>query len=270
MPSLRKDSKYFDLIAGLVVNASIPVFTLQPQSQTVDEYATATFTAAADNATSYQWYKNNIPVGENSSVYSLNAADIDKNAVIKVVATNASGSTTSNVVTLGVISYVYQLDGLTQYMQLSSNVNVLAGDIVKLHFKAPATTYNRAYFLSGLDLASNPSLLLYAADNNIDKSPPASTVRVDGVETSAFVYGGYHTISIECSASSYMKFIGVRYSLDQRFAAFPIFKMTVTRSGLEILNMPLNNKGQGANQLSTVGNVNAAIINYNVNGWVPV
>jgi hypothetical protein len=41
-------------------------------------------------------------------------------------------------------------------------------------------------------------------------------------------------------------------------------------SGVLAHHIPLNNKSQGANQLATVGNVNADIFSYNASGWVAI
>jgi|GEM_PF-2097619 len=254
-----------------------PSLVSQPQSKTVDEYALATFSCEVTGGVapySYQWKKNAANVGTNSAALSFTAAATDKNASITVTVTDSVGALiTSSAAILGVTSYVYRLDGITQYIQLSSNVNVLANDLIELNFKAPVAAYNNAYFIAGTDSPTEPYYLLFAIDSTgrFDRRPVASTVVVDGIETTLLpLDGAYHNVKSLVSASSWFRWLGVRYSLDQRFAAFPLFKLSVKRSGVEIINIPLNNKGQGANQLATVGSVNATIINYNAAGWVAI
>jgi hypothetical protein len=58
-------------------------FVSQPQSTTVDEYSTATFTCAVTGGGapySYQYKKNGTNVGTDSAALSFTAAATDKNA----------------------------------------------------------------------------------------------------------------------------------------------------------------------------------------------
>src|SRR5581483_7729987 len=41
-----------------VIDSALPIFTTQPQAQTVVAGSTVTFTAVAANAITYQWFKN--------------------------------------------------------------------------------------------------------------------------------------------------------------------------------------------------------------------
>jgi hypothetical protein len=80
----------------------VPVFTTQPVAQTVEETSTVTFICAATGTTNYQWYKNDIAVGTDSSTYAFTAALADNDATIKVVVSNTTGPTTSDTVVLTV------------------------------------------------------------------------------------------------------------------------------------------------------------------------
>ncbi len=82
-----------------------PVFTLQPQSQSVNAGAAATFTVAASGtAPSYQWYKNGTVIaGATSPTLALAAAQVADAAAYLAVASNSAGSVTSSVATLTVV-----------------------------------------------------------------------------------------------------------------------------------------------------------------------
>lgn len=94
--------------------ASAPVFSTNlPATSTVGTGSTKTFTVASGNAT-YQWYKANSPTaapatdtaidGATSASYNYTAPNTEGIEYIYCVATNANGSTTSNVCTVTVAS----------------------------------------------------------------------------------------------------------------------------------------------------------------------
>ncbi|HEX7896911.1 MAG TPA: DNRLRE domain-containing protein [Planctomycetota bacterium] len=75
-----------------------PTITTQPQSQTITQGQTATFTVAASGATSYQWKLNGVDIpGATSASHTASTA-----GTYTVVVTNASGSVTSSPATLTV------------------------------------------------------------------------------------------------------------------------------------------------------------------------
>lgn len=95
---------------------SLPSFTVQPQSATVDEYGTQTFTIDVDNADSYQWYKNGVAVGDESGPLELtDISATDNGSVIWCKATNSDGSSFSDMATMSVIGKHYRLSGTTYH-----------------------------------------------------------------------------------------------------------------------------------------------------------
>jgi len=96
------DIQSFTVTSNAVAGAT-PVFTVQPASQTVGTGASVTFTAAASGSPTYQWRKDGIDLpGATSASYSIASASSTDAGSFTVVATNASGSTTSAAATLTV------------------------------------------------------------------------------------------------------------------------------------------------------------------------
>ena len=94
--------------ATLTVNpaSAAPVFTTQPQSQVAVAGATVTFTAVASGTPkpTYQWQKSAVSIiGANSSSYSIVGVTGNDSSNYTVIATNASGSTASDLAMLTVI-----------------------------------------------------------------------------------------------------------------------------------------------------------------------
>lgn len=77
--------------------ASGPIFTDQPDTQTVREGTSATFTVAATvtGTPSYQWKKNGSNVGTNSASYTFTPIIADSGAQITCTITDDNGNTTS-------------------------------------------------------------------------------------------------------------------------------------------------------------------------------
>ncbi|HKB91384.1 MAG TPA: immunoglobulin domain-containing protein [Opitutaceae bacterium] len=93
--------------AGAITNAAVTLtvnpgsagfaFTVQPVSQTIAPGGSATFTATAPGATSYQWQKNGTAISTaTGNTFTLNNLTSANSGTYAVVATNGSGSTTSS------------------------------------------------------------------------------------------------------------------------------------------------------------------------------
>lgn len=81
----------------------LPVITVQPTDQTVDENHTATFTLTATGADSYQWKsKANGNVGTSSNTYAFTATLADNGDSLWCYACNENGCDTSDTVELTV------------------------------------------------------------------------------------------------------------------------------------------------------------------------
>jgi len=84
-----------------------PSITSHPQSQTVDEAATATFTIGFDGSAplAFQWYKNNAPIdGATDPTLTLTGVSFsDNQSKYKCEVSNTLGTATSNEATLTVV-----------------------------------------------------------------------------------------------------------------------------------------------------------------------
>src|SRR5580658_3398237 len=100
----RAGAALLSIIAALAplraeAQASIPVITTQPISQSVNPGTMVTLSVTATGATTYQWYENSIPVGGNASTLPFSSAQTGVYSFY-VVASNATGYATSSTVTL--------------------------------------------------------------------------------------------------------------------------------------------------------------------------
>lgn len=110
-------------IVGGVPAGGAPVFTLQPQSQTVVEEATVTFTAEAvgEGPITYYWrYKGTLLVTNTTGVLALTNVTLEQQGNYSVGAANAHGITLSEPAALSVLA-------LPAIVQSPLGTNVLVG-----------------------------------------------------------------------------------------------------------------------------------------------
>lgn len=82
--------------------ASAPAFTLQPVAQSAARGSRLVLAAAADGASTYQWYHDGSPVaGATSASLEIAAFSLSDKGTWQLRASNAAGSAYSSVVTLG-------------------------------------------------------------------------------------------------------------------------------------------------------------------------
>jgi hypothetical protein len=262
-----------------------PSLVSQPQSKTVDEYALATFSCEVTGGVapySYQWKKNAANVGTNSAALSFTAAATDKNASITVVVTDSAGtSITSTAAVLGVTSYYFKRDGLTQYFALSSYIDTTTGDVIQLDFKATDAVSAILQTLMG-GAESGWSTSRVAIQNGALVLTRFSSVLIDGVTKSngsaIASDGAWHTLKFTIpDIYTLARIRSVGSFFDQRSGSPAsehspngIRNFSVTRAGVKLVNNPLNNKSLGSAQVGSVSGINATIANYNAAGWTVI
>jgi len=271
---INKNDIIFNMIGIPIGAVGGPLsFVTQPQSKTVDEYSLAAFSCEVTGGVApytYQWKKNGTNIGTNSANLSFAAAAADKNASITVVVTDSVGTAiTSTVAALGVTSYAFNFDGVTQYIQLSgSGIPVTAStSLIKLSFIGKNVSGNYKKFVESDErnfyIDSGASGTTFRISN--------CTVKMDGVSISSgttIPISGKHTLEITPLNSGTIKTISSRGGVD--LGNLPLYNFSVLSSGTTVNTIPLNNKSQGANQLATAGSINATIINYNAAGWTAI
>lgn len=84
--------------------APLPVFTSQPQSVSVNEGEQITLTATAENAKSYKWEKDGVPMeSQTTNTLTIASATTSDAGSYQLVAANSEGKTTrSNKATVTV------------------------------------------------------------------------------------------------------------------------------------------------------------------------
>lgn len=270
-------------------------FVSQPQSKTVDEYAIATFNCEVAGGVapySYQWIKNGVNVGTNSAALSFTAAATDNAASITVIVADSAGaSITSTAEVLGVTSYKFSFDGLTQSALLASSIFIPSGaDFeMELSFKTTASCHLLADALSG-----GSDRLFVANDTRLDFAATSVTTQftilgVTSLETVVFkrvsgVLRAYNN-GVELSLFSgsnvnnnsfRVNSIGGKWGsytgLNPFIGTYSSVKLWLGGSrttGTLAISTKLNNKTTGAAQASITG-PNATIQNYNSAGWAAV
>jgi len=254
-------------------NISILLFSSQPQSKTVDEYSLATFSCEIIGGIApytYQWKKNGVNTGTNSAALSFTAADADKNASITVTVTDSVGTVvTSSAAILGVTSYAFKLDGLSQYFSMDTPINLAVGDKTIFKFKAAASNgATRVLFCNAENTDIYKVYLL--GGTNIQGINGLHTTKLDGVTISNNhvmpTDGNIHEIEFTHLNNGNIKIIGAT-PVPSAFSNQSFFDLRFIRAAGNI-TIPLNNKSQGSSQLATIGSRIANIINYNPAGWL--
>jgi predicted carbohydrate-binding protein with CBM5 and CBM33 domain len=98
---------YYTIRKGSIASDPITVFTIQPQSQTVNSGNSVTFTVAASGSPtpSYQWRKDGAVIsGATTSSYTIASVSSSDAGSYTVTATNNAGTVTSNAAALTLIT----------------------------------------------------------------------------------------------------------------------------------------------------------------------
>lgn len=171
----------------------------------------------------------------------------------------------------GDINYVAQLDGVTQYWQLSEPLEFNVGDTLEFGFIGRNFENSYRSFIASTDVN-----LRVSTGADPQKFDIASTLgaKINGVEivnnqTDIPQYG-LNTLEFKSFANYFFKGFGARVASSGSAILHlnaAIYNFRVIRDGVIINEIPLTNKAQGATQLATVGNINAFMTNYTEAVW---
>lgn len=188
----------------------------------------------------------------------------------------------------GVIEeYVARLDGATKYWQLSEPIPVLENQDYKLTLYIQGERNNFEGVFEGTDL-----WFRFMDQDSVDFFRHYGQLSLDGVTSTALDWKGVNPRNGELNKLSIIRSEGITYSQindgDIKIegssfnGAFEISSLGKYASnnflgviygfefeidGVLTNSIPLTNKDQGATQLATVGNINAAMINFTGDEW---
>ena len=168
------------------------------------------------------------------------------------------------------IKWVARLDGVSQYWKLSEPVLIPDGGTIEFELMYSSESTNTEDYILTSEGSSNTSMFLsYISQISVGSSGIISSFTVDGANTSNLPYDDkFHKIvSTVNSSNGSVGILGARFNYVRTIGA-AIRNFTVKNSIGDVVNsIPLTNKGQGATQLATVGNVNATMVNFTPDVW---
>lgn len=180
-----------------------------------------------------------------------------------------------------VIEWVAELDGLAQCWKLSEPFHINETDDYELGYTLNRyDSGNLLYLLSyeqgtessnhRLAMSSGSPQLLYGlafAGDRLDLTGQGKFTlkRTDGKTTASF--GNSHAHSEKTYFMTIDRLGGPWSQSNNGYFKGWIKDFYLKINGIEVLRIPLTNKSQGANQLATVGNVNAFMPNYTNAVW---
>ena len=169
--------------------------------------------------------------------------------------------------------WVAQLDGATQYWQLSEPIDLIAGDVIEIGFVGDIIQDSYKSFI-----ASTDSNLRVATGADPQKFDLANTnynkTKVNGItiinNTTLIPNSGMNILEFASYSNYLIKGFGARVNESGSailHIALAFYNFRVKRNGVILNEIPLTNKAQGATQLATVGNINAFMPNYTEAVW---
>lgn len=284
-------NKLGEYVSQLEGDAPLYLFTAQPQGSTVDEYESATFNCSVSGGTApyaYQWKKNGVNVGTNSNYLSFVADAEDNGASITVVVTDSVGNViTSTPTVLGVISYGFNFDGVTQYAQLSETIILPANQSFSIEMTGKLSP--SGFYICAVNGTQEYRFTVLSSGNVFIPSTSIGTLST--TLWNRLKDGSLHTLKIERIGTTYTAYVDelsqvltTSGTTDQmRFNSFcvhwgtsspsstGVFCRFIAKSnGVTLLDMPLNKKSLGATQTANSGSITATITNYNEAGWTAI
>lgn len=170
------------------------------------------------------------------------------------------------------LAWVPQLNGTDQYWTFSESIPVPQGGTLSFNLRRPISSERSSeYLVSGA--ADTNTVLAFGNESDlfVGTSGYLSNLRIDGVVKSTLAAdGAFHTVEANSTTNlAEVKNLGCRFTFE-RLLLGVITDFTVRDAEGVITNhLQLTNKDQGAIQLATVGNVNATMVGYSEDVWIP-
>ncbi|HEY5913706.1 MAG TPA: LamG-like jellyroll fold domain-containing protein [Verrucomicrobiae bacterium] len=190
VPGYAGYSQWNSLSVRTISSNQLPSIVEQPQSQTVTEWATATFSVVATGTPplTYAWQKDSVPIpGATNSTYSLTAARLTDAGHYSVVVSNVAGAITSQPCDLVVTPLTYEtnlvlsLDGTSAYVSVPSAADLQnpAEFTVEAWIYPQAGSQNNSLFINKSDNLVGNSERSYELQwvANADSAGPGTSVR---------------------------------------------------------------------------------------------
>jgi hypothetical protein len=252
---------------SIVVASAVPVFSTQPQDQTVSIGATVTFLVAVNltPAPTYQWFKNGTAVpsaiGNSLTLANVQLADA---GVYSVVATNTSGSYPSNGATLTVLGTAPTITAQPQ------SRTVTAGTAVTLSVTAtgtPAPTYqwrkggaavagatNSTLTFSSVQTADAGSYTVVVTNSAGSVASAAAVLTVNEAAPTIAVHPAGHTVAVGSTVALDFRGTGNALTYQWRKDGTPVSGATAAR--LVLVNALA---GDAGNYTVTVTNAGGSV-----------
>lgn len=168
-----------------------------------------------------------------------------------------------------IVNYAAQLDGATQYWQLSGEIPLPVGYSYEMDVLYEASNLSgNDYLATGEGDTNSPLFFVNREFVDVGGAGRLSTPSVDGGDNKLPYDGGFHTISVtSLNNSASVGILGARFNYARNSSGIISMFRVRNSSGVVVNEIPLTNKVQGATQIATVGNVNATMINYTESVW---
>ena len=167
------------------------------------------------------------------------------------------------------IEWVAQLEGAMQYWQLSEEIPLPIGYSYEMDVLYEASNLSENdYLATGEGDTNSPLFFINREFLDTGSVGRLSNPSVDGGDNKLPYDNKFHTVVVtSASNSASVGILGARFNYTRTCSGIIMMFRVRDSNGVVVNEIPLTNKAQGANQLATVGNINAFMPNYTEAVW---
>lgn len=178
------------------------------------------------------------------------------------------GSMTKNIINRKT-NWVAQLDGATQYWQLSEEIPLPIGYSYEIDVLYESSNQSSGdYLATGEGDTFYPLFFVNREFLSTGSSGNLEDPIVDGIDNMLPYDNEFHTVMIKSNSSiAGLGILGARFNYVRNCSGIIKMLRVKDQNGTVVNEIPLTNKDQGATQLATVGAVNATMANYTEAVW---